>query len=681
MTRIVATVDEAALQFAQGVPVDRFLHSIAFTGREIGTVTQYQRNAVVHMARTIRTFMAATRAMVQDASSAVEAAGGARPGDPADLRPVRAVNPFVEPIEVGGEEALPPALRPERLGEAVSKLDELLAAPDELTSPAGLREFRALTRELGQVQSENPELMMQIRDPSEGPGGGGTGPSGPPTTETAPAVQRIQPVQGVAGSTVTLTGKRFGSRASGKLLFGTTPASISSWESTRITAVVPALASGPVEVTVESNVDSSAPVTFTVVASPADPPGGGGPADPPGGGSTGTTDPGPSPGGGLSSEAVEAVLRSSVGYPFYDRTRVSPAGFALGEHMTTLSLAPAEEVTIEQKTFTKRDLTLDEELSEERQVDVETNSVLSTELSDALTRERTLALKSDIAHRSSFQGGFKLSEVVDLNASASLDVSASLSQADQTTRAETSKRSFQRTQKVASKLRGAHRTTIKVATESGFERNAKRVIRNPNRGTALDLHMFKVVQSVRLTHERCGVRLCWAPYVKDPGSAARRRAAAASAAAGKEVELDLTLPEKPAEPVVAERARRTGIGSLSVNDKFGFWNDMSVDVDVLVDAAGLEWDGADPVVTLSFDQPRGAGAHAIGSPVRDGTRYRVPVHVGIDWVLFGRRGNARVEVKLGLIETAQQDVAEAMRTYRKDLAAWESQVASSGGRP
>src|SRR5262249_13742423 len=58
--------------------------------------------------------------------------------------------------------------------------------------------------------------------------------------------------------------------------------------------------------------------------------------------------------GDKSLEALAGLLQPTIGYAFLDRTRIRPAGFAIGEHIYAIGLAPSEEIVLEQKTFTKR---------------------------------------------------------------------------------------------------------------------------------------------------------------------------------------------------------------------------------------------------------------------------------------------------------------------------------------
>ena len=80
-----------------------------------------------------------------------------------------------------------------------------------------------------------------------------------------PAITTIAPTSGLAGSSVTITGKNFGTV--GSVRFGGTTATTTAWSPTSITATVPAsLAPGASKVTVKSGQLVSKAVTFTVVA-------------------------------------------------------------------------------------------------------------------------------------------------------------------------------------------------------------------------------------------------------------------------------------------------------------------------------------------------------------------------------------------------------------------------------
>ena len=197
---------------------------------------------------------------------------------------------------------------------------------------------------------------------------------------------------------------------------------------------------------------------------------------------------------------------------FLDRTRIRPIGFALGEHVQSVSLAPGEELVVEQKTFSKRETTFEEQTEHERQIDLELSSTLSTELTEGLDRESNKSEQTGLQ----LGGSAETSDgaVVKANASYSKNVTEASSQAQK----RSVKDSTTATSKVAARYRAMHKTVLKISIESRFEAGAKRVIRNPNPYTALDLHYFKIMQRLELVQERFGSRLCWAVSVKDPAS-------------------------------------------------------------------------------------------------------------------------------------------------------------------
>ncbi len=92
----------------------------------------------------------------------------------------------------------------------------------------------------------------------------------------APEVGSIGPTVAQAGVTVTIAGKGFGT-ATGSVLFGTTPAAITTWSATSVTFTVPAVGNGVYSVVLKNSSGTAAnaiqftvltakliPVTFTV---------------------------------------------------------------------------------------------------------------------------------------------------------------------------------------------------------------------------------------------------------------------------------------------------------------------------------------------------------------------------------------------------------------------------------
>src|SRR5262249_3606872 len=133
--------------------------------------------------------------------------------------------------------------------------------------------------------------------------------------------------------------------------------------------------------------------------------------------------------------------------------------------------------------------------------------------------------------------------------------------------------------KVAARNRSQHKTTYRVSTETRFETSSKRTIRNPNANTPIDLEYFKVMQRLQLSHERYGVRLCWAPVVPDPGADLFGRldrvrqeiyARAAAASAGPR-------PTPPTPPTVSAQPPKTVTESKNADRWDPVWGGQRYD--------------------------------------------------------------------------------------------------------
>lgn len=87
----------------------------------------------------------------------------------------------------------------------------------------------------------------------------GTGDIKPPLT-----ISSIRPTSGIAGTPVTINGKKFGAtQGSSFVSFGSTHASIKSWSDTQIVVVTPSRSVGTVQLKVNTSLGTSNSVTFT----------------------------------------------------------------------------------------------------------------------------------------------------------------------------------------------------------------------------------------------------------------------------------------------------------------------------------------------------------------------------------------------------------------------------------
>jgi hypothetical protein len=388
---------------------------------------------------------------------------------------------------------------------------------------------------------------------------------------------------------------------------------------------------------------------------------------------------------------VLGLLQSDIGYLFLDRTRIRPSGFGIGEHVFALSLAPSEEVTLEQKTFAKRQMTFEEQNERETQFDLELSSTLTTELSEGfeLAKSRNDTSGLSLSHT----GQYTSPEFFwgKINASHTIGYTRNVTEASNETTRRSAKDSQSASSKVAAKYRTLHKTTFRVSEERGFESTSKRVVRNPNRYTPITLHYFKILQRLQLQQERYGVRLCWTPAVHDPAASFFEQVRV-----GKKKIIEdakATIPEPPKAPVKAAPA---GPSTTPVEDrwlhserieadKWGFTGDQRHDYNVDIPSpSDFAWDGDVSTLQLVVETSRTEYTAEIrGIPVpasaEGGTVLRLVVHIGAPSWINGPRIWFQVGARFVKIVTAtpagqsaeEAQYAAAVAQYATALKAWE----------
>lgn len=380
---------------------------------------------------------------------------------------------------------------------------------------------------------------------------------------------------------------------------------------------------------------------------------------------------------------VEAQQSASdFGVILLERTRLRPAGFTLGESLLSLSLAPGEEVTIEQKTFSERSVTYEEISEQDEEINTEVGSTFTTEMSEALSR-----VISDTTNKGVNAGGtVGLSYVVNLSVSAGYTDSITKALTD--TQGETVRNVMVKSEKLASRRRAQHKISMKISETNRFETGNKRVLRNPNQFTPIDLVYFKLLQKVELSQERYGVRLCWAPFIRDPGVVLDQAEAAELHRLEKENPLVLPfLRPAPTAPAGNEQPESVNSGAQELND-WGFWGDMRADYwfTILPSNANYKWDGVQATIDASL-MVSTTGFGARGAPgvnvVRAEPHFdadsgkngcRVLIHAGADW--GGAGAHLYIDFSVGFISNAAaQDAA-----YQADLAKWQSERDAYNGQ-
>jgi len=396
-------------------------------------------------------------------------------------------------------------------------------------------------------------------------------------------------------------------------------------------------------------------------------------------------------------EFIAGLLQSDIGIVFLDRTRIRPVGFALGEHVYALSLAPGEEVTLEQKTFTKRQVTFEEQTEQERQFDIELASTYSTEIQEGFDRQHSLTDNwgLNLSHTGQYSSPQNL-PWGQINASHTIGYTKNVTDASQETARRSVKDSQTASSKVSARYRTQHKTTFRVVSEQGFEVTSKRTIRNPNRTSSVTLHYFKVLQRLKMRQERYGARLCWTLGIKDPAFTFFEKIRKGRQHIHDEVLKG--LPPPPVEPppppsggtsTSTTRETKLFVSPIKEADKWDVSGDMSAsyDVDIPYDT-GYTWDINIPAVEAKINVITGRPQETVSRwivgipyviPDEGGNKLRVRIHIGAPPWLNGPGISFQVGATFYKDVTITPQVGENTKynddlvTYRTLLKEWTDQ--------
>jgi len=168
-------------------------------------------------------------------------------------------------------------------------------------------------------------------------------------------------------------------------------------------------------------------------------------------------------------------------------------GYTRGELVSSISLAPGEQVVLEYHTWDKSTFKSEEELTQE----------LELRLTSKLTRRDSQELVGEL----STQTGAKLSEQLNLTIPIPLgdiviplgvNVGAELSQQINTKITGTSASVTERTEEAAATLKNQHKVRVEIARETGREAKQTRTVANTNRCHTLNCHYFEILSNYQL---------------------------------------------------------------------------------------------------------------------------------------------------------------------------------------
>lgn len=386
-----------------------------------------------------------------------------------------------------------------------------------------------------------------------------------------------------------------------------------------------------------------------------------------------------SPAGGDPVEELGAQLKSNFGVLFLDRTRVVPKGSVLGEELLSLSMAPGEEVVVEQKTFSKREVSFEEQNEVEEQIALEFDATLSTTLEEGLEFQQNHSSKTDTGLSGSIGATIK---GVSLNLAPS--TSTSVSDSDTSTRRRSVKDTTSASSKVASRYRTAHKTIMRISSEDRFESASKRTLRNPNRYTPIDLRYFKIYQLLQLSRERFGARLVWSPAIAQPGAAVMQRAQRAYDMVLQRAVDAVQLPTPPTVPPPPPERQPRVEASETWRTTGGWPGGNREDKDLAIQIpTDYTWDGNFDFVksSLSFSGTGNGAPHERPNirvndvwPWVDGTNLKVSVHAG-----WSGSGTANIQVRAGFIpkpNATETNYQTQVAQYTQQLNAYSGTVAN-----
>ncbi|MGW5670635.1 hypothetical protein [Micromonospora sp. NPDC003776] len=263
-----------------------------------------------------------------------------------------------------------------------------------------------------------------------------------------------------------------------------------------------------------------------------------------------------------------------LGYLLLDQIRLRPAGAVVGDLQFTMGLAPKERVVLTQKAWTKRNVSLEEVLSQSEETSIEYSSAFSTEIGENTEHQQQEQLSQSLS--ASVSGGYG-------PVSASVGYAASASQAQTATAQTTASQAREQTRKTSDKAKKEHRITFSVQTETGIENLSQRTIENPNSCHSLMLNIYRVHQKFSVSQERWGIRACWAPCIQDPGNGVRPKPGqqAGMTEADRATLADVASwvpPDLPAPP--GDEVLESGWSEVVHSGVFGYRADVKTDITV-----------------------------------------------------------------------------------------------------
>lgn len=210
-----------------------------------------------------------------------------------------------------------------------------------------------------------------------------------------------------------------------------------------------------------------------------------------------------------ASYAFEQRLQiEPVGMLHLERLSFVPAGIERGELKYSVPLAPGEQVNITHKEWSNTSEEFERIVTDFIEAFSEEGVTEKSELTQSTTSQQQHSSGFDLGVTAS--GGWG---PVSISTTANYNVSNSASVSQQTARNQ----SNDLTRKASSRSKKEHKTSFKVASASGTEDQAVRLIKNPfDRATRVDY--YQLVRKWRVDLYRYGLRMTYDLTIPEPGS-------------------------------------------------------------------------------------------------------------------------------------------------------------------
>jgi len=211
--------------------------------------------------------------------------------------------------------------------------------------------------------------------------------------------------------------------------------------------------------------------------------------------------------------SVMNALLGKVGLLYYDRIRFRNVGTVIGEHLTTLSVAPNEEVSFTQTSSTVLTTRLEDERTREIEKNYSLSSTWSTDWGSDVARDSTTQIGGDLGADGRLNVPIpELGNFITLGG----DIAANFDQSQAVSRNYQTNYAFELVQEIGRRTRNEHKTIISVATEDSTVFESQRRITNRNALRSLILKFYKIYNKELVTLERYDVKLSVSVCITNP---------------------------------------------------------------------------------------------------------------------------------------------------------------------